>query len=429
MIFVVEPICKNMSHEKVNSGFISGIRNAFPEEIIRIYAHESHICALNRIFAIDGTNLNSLEFVPTKFADASTFFGFVKSIFFFRSILANARLNGTNRLFFLSFNPQFLFVLKLLSLKFRFANFALVLHASFESLAAPIRFNLALEQENLPTKSLSEKIKSNNIYYLPMLALHALRRKFAFSGPWKFFVQKVFTDRRLMYWMPSPRFRFIALGPHVAKNASSLIGEMPFEIVSITLPTVFSKMPTVSLGEPVKFAVFGYGNSLVLHNVLLKLRERANEINRGYEIKVISMDSRGTDGFQYVTKAETSGPLDRKHMEKMAEDVNFFLLFYSENQYRLSCSGAILEALSYSKPILHFNNDCINAFNKSDSPIGYCNKTVDEFVNRMISIINSPLEFAKDFEIFKKNIRILRSVHSIEGSLGKIRNSLSFKEI
>ena len=56
MIVVCEPQCKSISHEKVNSGFIYGLRLAYPLETIRLYADASHIKALKEILIHDNSD-------------------------------------------------------------------------------------------------------------------------------------------------------------------------------------------------------------------------------------------------------------------------------------------------------------------------------------------------------------------------------------
>ena len=53
MIIICEPQCKYLSHEKVNSGFIYGIRLAYPQEKLRFYADISHIEAIKKILIHD----------------------------------------------------------------------------------------------------------------------------------------------------------------------------------------------------------------------------------------------------------------------------------------------------------------------------------------------------------------------------------------
>ena len=69
MIHICDLICKEMSHEKVNSGFVYGLRLAFPDEKIVVYADKSHIDALANILKVDGdlkkVKMLLLECLPT----------------------------------------------------------------------------------------------------------------------------------------------------------------------------------------------------------------------------------------------------------------------------------------------------------------------------------------------------------------------------
>ena len=57
MIVVCDLLCKSMSHEKVNSGFIYGLSLAFPGEAIRFYADATHIEAIKKMSITDGLKI------------------------------------------------------------------------------------------------------------------------------------------------------------------------------------------------------------------------------------------------------------------------------------------------------------------------------------------------------------------------------------
>ena len=67
MIIICEPLCKGVSHEKVNSGFIYGLSLAFPDEKMRIYADASHIEAIRNILDHDNVSISRIEYRPVKF--------------------------------------------------------------------------------------------------------------------------------------------------------------------------------------------------------------------------------------------------------------------------------------------------------------------------------------------------------------------------
>jgi hypothetical protein len=150
------------------------------------------------------------------------------------------------------------------------------------------------------------------------------------------------------------------------------------------------------------------------------------EINNKYEIRIIGMDNSELSMYKQINCPSPGKRLSREDMEKYAEDIDMFLILYDQSLYRVSCSGSIMESLSYQKPILHFNNDCINYFNNNNSPIGIRVNSIDDFVNTMIFEIENYENFKDKDKIFQKNILTLRDKYKIENSINELYKSFTW---
>jgi hypothetical protein len=431
MIIICDPINKELSHEKVNSGFIYGLRLAYPQETIRFYADITHIEAIKNILIHDNISINSIEYIPIKFRDFYSIRGMLTYHSLFKKMFSNVLETGVNKIFFLSFSPTILYVIKKLKQKNKFLKmkFTFVLHGSFESIAngydKPTELSLPIKKIKnryiIDIKYKLQIIRQTKIIDLPKIIAPFINR---FILPWYLISTKLFTDRKMLLWKHSDDFKYISLSPHVIINAEKYIDVKKLNIYTVVFPTVFAEPTSQPNNEYVKFAIFGYGNPLMLHNVLFQLSQK--ELKQPYEIRIIGMDNKGTDGFPNVTCPSPGKRLDRSEMEKYARDIDVFLILYDISQYRLSCSGSILESLSYTKPILHFNNDCINTFNKPENPIGiYCNN-LEEFVCKMEDIIENYETYIHEFQTFRKNILKLRNECAIENSLTQLKDSFTW---
>jgi hypothetical protein len=426
MIIVCEPTVKSFSHEKVNSGFLYGLTLAYPGEIIRFYAHESHIAAMKSIASLDEIDFGNIEFVAIDFFNSNGLIQFFRYRFLFSKILSEAIQQKTNRIFFLSFCPSVLFNLKILKKRNKFSNFSftLVLHGSIESIAQDSPTSLSvIPIPSIQKKSLKEQVRGKSIGFISKKILEkALGLGDRFPNLWKFISQKYLSDRRMLLWRPSKDFRYVALAPHVVANAKKYIDLEKVNFYSVLLPTVFKKNPRHISTLKVRFAVFGYGNSTMLYNVLLGLEKK--KLSKPYEIRIISMDSRGTQGFANIVNTSPGRALSRAEMEKHVGDIDLFLILYDSTRYRLSCSGSILEALSYSKPILHFENECLSYFDRPDAPIGYSCNSIEEYVDRMADIIENFETYRSDLNLFGDNIEKLRIECSISASVKDLQRAL-----
>ncbi len=137
MIVVCEPQVKGMSHEKVNSGFLYGLRLAYPEDKILFYADASHILGIKNILEHDCVNIGNIEYIPIKFYDPYNFRGMIAYRNLLKRMYTSILAAGTNKIFFLSTNPVLLYLIKQLKTRPRFRGIqcASVCHIEFENIA------------------------------------------------------------------------------------------------------------------------------------------------------------------------------------------------------------------------------------------------------------------------------------------------------
>lgn len=415
MIHICDLICKEMSHEKVNSGFIYGLRLAFPDEKITFYADITHINAIDEILKHDDINISNLDYHPVKISSQSNLLYYPKCYFLIKNIFKIVRSSGDNKIFFLSFNNVILHIIKKLKLHSLFADFkfALVLHGDFEQIAGTVNDSGVI---TVPTSSLTERLKRYPLSSWPEKLIRLVLRRLLgmYQNKVTSLYSKFLTLKELLFLHHSIDYKYIALSTHIVDNARKQLEVEKLNIHVVTMPTVFRPTEKIERSLYPKFAIFGYGNSIISHQVMTKLSKL--NLSEPYEIRNIGMNNSGMEGFTNVTLTSSGNRLTRSEMEAHARDVDIFLIFHPSNTYSLSCSASIFEALSYEKPILHFNNDCINTYNTKEMPIGFSANTIEEYVDNMASIIKNYDEFLSDRNLFISNIRKLRNIYSIEKS-------------
>lgn len=416
-----------MSHEKVNSGFIYGLRLAFPKERIRLYADESHIAAIISVLENDEVELKNIEFHPVKVGSETALLYFPKYYLLTQNIFEMVLLSGEDKIFFLSFNSVILYIIKKLKMnkKFSHLKFSLVLHGAFESLA---EIKADTVSYSLPIETLKDKLVKTKLYYLPVKVLQVIKNKFirVYKNKVSSIYSKKFPFKKILLWQHTTNFNYIALSSHILKNANKDMDIDKLNLHLVTMPTIFRASGSVERNPYPKFAIFGYGNSTMLHQILTGLSKL--NLTDPYEIRNIGMNNAGIEGFQNVTITSTEKRLNRAEMEAHASDIDIFLILHPGNTYQLSCSASIFEALSYEKPILHFDNDCINTYNTKEMPIGICARTIEEFVANMANIIRDYDAFVSNRDYFISNIKTVRDVYSIEKSKEDIERSFSWPD-
>ena len=429
MIVVCEPQCKSISHEKVNSGFLYGLRLAFPEDKILFYADQTHIDAIKNILNHDKIDIGNIEYAPIQFFNTESIYAFVRYYTLLAKIFMQVIALNLDKIFFLSFSPKILYLVKKLKQKSKFSSlkFSFVLHGDFENIAKKdVAINIDPDDFDFPElkATLKDKLLKLSLTDVPQKAFHAgkkITRKL--TAPFVNRFNRNFTNEKIIPWQHSADYKYIALAPYIVTNAAAYINVNELGFSSVVLPTVFAPPTSQPENDYPKFAIFGFGNPKKLRKILLKLSQKG--IEKPYEIRVIGMDS-GLEMFSNVFCPSPGKRLPRDEMEKYALDIDLFLNLYTKNQYRLSCSNSILESLSYMKPVLHFDNDCLNFFDTKDLPIGICCDNDEQYVGAMIDIINNYDEYHKRLSLFRENILFLRDKYAIKNAVAEIKSSFTW---
>lgn len=433
MIIVCEAQCKGISHEKVNSGFIFGLRLAYPKEKIIFFSEKLHYIELINIFKSNNISIGNIENIPISF-DASKSFsvgGLFKYYFLFKKIFDKLLSFKVNKIFFLSTNPVILFTIKKIKQQKKYKHICctFVLHGELEDIS-----NIDYKEpyspvfeKKLMTLSYREMIFKalKNIDKIPGLIISRLTSPIDYLySRYTLIFKRIFRVKRMMMWLHSSYYKYISLSPHVTKNARKFIDTRYLNFQTIVMPIIYTKPSQVRFNKFIKFAVFGYGDSVQMNKMLFLLSRKM--LSRSYEIRIISMDSRGTEGFKNISHVGHGGILTREEMEESVKDIDVFINLYNENRHKFGCSLSIFESLSYLKPVLHLSNPGYDYFNKISLPIGYKTNSLNEFVDKMSDMIENYSEYKGKLKFFRKNMLKCRQKYSIENNLGKLMKSFTF---
>jgi hypothetical protein len=228
----------------------------------------------------------------------------------------------------------------------------------------------------------------------------------------------------MLIWQHSNHYHYIVLSPHVAINAKKNLDTEYLNFYTIIMPVIFAEPQPPANNKFIKFAVFGYGDSAQMKKMLTLLSTKT--IPKPYEIRIISMDNRGTEGFPNVNCLSNGKVLTRKEMEISTRDIDTFINLYDSTRHRFGCSGSIFEAFSYLKPVLHLSNDGYNYFNKPEKPIGFRCENMDIFVEKMCDMIENYPTYKNEFDVFRKNLFSYRDEYAVENNLDKLKASFTF---
>ncbi|WP_302149079.1 hypothetical protein [uncultured Desulfovibrio sp.] len=418
MIAVCELNCKNTSHETPNLGFIYGLLLAYPTEPILFFAHSSHWDVLKKNANEKSLDTAKVLFQPIIPYPKTSPLALLWNFFLIAYIFYRIRSLEARAVLFLSTSSAQNYIIKFLMDKIKCAlkTCVIVLHGALDTLATP---NFTITQhsaiESLKHKSLFAKILACNIRDLP---------KKVFSKV-TFYAKKISRHlainidlKKSILYKNSQSIKYIALAQHIQDNLGQYIDTTNIQVHVLTLPAVFACPCAAAPNQFLKIAVFGYGHSAMLYRLNVALAKC--DIQKDYEIRIIGMDGSATEDFPHVTHP-IRRVLKRTEMEALASDIDMFLILYEKERYILSCSGSIIEAHSYVKPVLYLDNPCINAFNPPENPVGIACANIDEMATTLTEIINNFEEFRPTLQKFKSNMLAQRDKIDIRNNLETLR--------
>ena len=435
MIYVCEPQCKKGSHESFNSGFLHGLK-AIDNEIC-FYAEKTHLQYIKSYLLLRGQNTEHIIYNKINFPD--NIYNFMQ-IFSYYKIFSNIlnQVSKDDKLLFLSITPMALFVLYNLQKKQKYKNiiFNIVLHGEIEELYPKVSLEtLTVENQDENIKnhtqksiSLLQRISGKPINYL-------IKR--TIKGTWHFLYRSInniinntmsntvksldklnktiFTYKSFLSNNKDlSSFNFIVLSKHILNNLH--IDNTTFKMKLCYLPCIFPSITIKIINDYPKFAIFGYGTD---NGLFEKFLEQLNILNpsKKYEIRLISVRRYpDIDKYMNITFNEKDF-IPRHEYEKLAEDIDYFLNFYDSSQYKLSCSGSIIEAIMHRKPVIYIGNECYDSFNSLAGPIGIRAGNAKNFAEIVFDIIeNWPCDLRRINE-FKKNIEDVTNIINLTTQL------------
>lgn len=401
MIIICEPLIKGFGHEKVNSGFLSAIRLANPNEEIVLFADLSHIIAIKNILTHDDIDLDNIRYLPINFNTKNQLLAFLSHFKVLKSIIRFSNEAKTNKILFLSASTQILYLLNFFNKtnKTKKLQFSIVMHGFLEIL---------VQKKTIKTIS---KYRLFNFVYFTLTN---------FYRPFYVFENYFSLEEFLVNKNPKG-FKYLLLSEHIRLYLDKIIDTSKLNFQVVDMPTNFRNIEDKSNeNKSLKIAMFGRGDYKMLIELAKKLEFA--DITRKFEIRIIGKDYYQMENFKNIKCSSPGVKLSRKEMESQTIDIDLFLILYDTSKYNLSCSASIYESMSYLKPIIHLDNTCINFYNNEKFSIGYKCMNLDEMSHRLTVLINNYESEKVNLNVFKSNLLKLRNQLSYQNNTNKINN-------
>jgi hypothetical protein len=429
MIYVYDLFCRDGSHESCNSGFIYGLKNISD---VTFFADRTHIQAIKEYFQLRNVdvpyNLTFKKINVPKYKNIKFYFIYNR---FLRFILDEIVEKNENKLLFLTSNPFLLHMLLNLSRtrKYKKIIFNIVLHGELEQLVSKPSNNYSkkITPEKKDRQVTLQKVlriikRCITGHYLIMF-LRSLDK--ISDSIFERITKILIGDLKTFFSQKNnlSAFNFIVLSKYIYENLPKYIKNSTVKMNWVYLPCIFPKWISRVENKYPKFAIFGYGSDNGLFEQLLSELAFLSP-SKKYEIRLISM--RNYDTHQYKNVTSIGGEfIPREKMEKYAEDIDYFLNFYDKEDYMVSCSGSIVEAIMLKKPVIYLGNDCYDSFNALMGPIGIKTRNINLFAKMVFDIIENWPCNIKNIMEFKKNIKDVQNLIDIRNRLRSDSNIIA----
>lgn len=96
--------------------------------------------------------------------------------------------------------------------------------------------------------------------------------------------------------------------------------------------------------------------------------------------------------------------LSRYELNQQMLKVDYILFFYEQNNYKLTASGAIMDAINFEKPIIALKNDYFEYIFEKFGCFGFLVDSVEQMFDVALSLSNNSLSCQCDFKKIKEKL-------------------------
>lgn len=192
----------------------------------------------------------------------------------------------------------------------------------------------------------------------------------------------------------SDNLHFSVMGEMIKKNLSELISrDKILKFICIDHPYIFDK--TIPKTKK-SIDLFSIGTVGVLNEAkgMSSFIEFVSKIDPVYQQKLdISITGRiegNTSVFKRlgINTIEDEETISRKDYNRRIENLDLLLFFYPDNSYKITASGAIMDAIFQRKSLLALNNDYLKYVFDKFGKFGYVVDNTDEMLDKLYELID-----------------------------------------
>lgn len=366
-------------HLPINSCILQIFSHIFNNRVIQIFGEQQHINLLVKYCEQNNINLESKNNIYVhKTGGINVLLRDLISCFILFKII-NSRTNRDDIIILLSAMPICHLVAKLANFFFK-RDAILILHSELEY------------------------IQSSKLSYKFMTLFLKIALKFK-----------------------SRHFYYTILSPIILKNFEIIYGIKLKNVFVIDHPYVFPEIlnEEINISKSI-FSSIGVASSRKNSNYLFVLSEELESEIKDNKLIVQHIGTISNDlykeNYSNVNIIGGAKMLNRAQFDSYLSKITYALFFYGNEMYKLTASGALLDAISYEKPIIAIRNDYFSYYFTKLGNIGYLVDNIEE----MVALIRKIATFfpKNEYQLQKDNLSKAKEFFLIETSERQIRSQI-----
>ena len=261
-----------------------------------------------------------------------------------------------------------------------------------------------------------KKIKSDKIIFLNALPIVIFLSKIIFSSKKEIYfflhgMDKLEQENKGIYKYMNLFFKlrnqkekhkYIVLGKNIKENLIEIFPNMKEQFFSIDHPYSFEKKYEYKdINKILNLGTVGIISQEKGLNNIFKFIEKNKKYNFKHIGKSVSeIPNKFRKYFPYKNDL-----LEKDKFEEEILNLDYILILYPKNSYRLTASGVYFDCIKYNKPLLGLKNEYFEYMFKKYGEIGKLFESIDEIIEYLSQerkILDS------DYDIFHKNMKRIK---------------------
>lgn len=218
---------------------------------------------------------------------------------------------------------------------------------------------------------------------------------------------------------------FSVLGDSIKQNLNQYIDSNKMsQFVSMDHPYIFTEqiVKNIQNNELLKVGTAGAMSKTKGLDLLIEYAKICKAKNLKVAISHTGRVASSNDNelSQFINLPATTGELSRDIYDQRLLQLDYMLFFYSTTAYKITASGAIMDALSIEKPIIALRNDYFEYMFEKFGEFGYLVGNIDQMIETTERILRGELNDKFDFTSIKAQLTPQQTLYQFKSIINQI---------